>query len=47
MEECVTDVKHLGTETRGKNVAFHSSHRKEKPVFLAFVPPRECVRFLF
>lgn len=42
MEERVTEVKYLGSETRGKKVAFYFIVI-EKAAFLAFVPTRECM----
>jgi len=42
MEECLTEVEYLGSETRGRKIAFYFVDFK-KTAFLAFVPTRECV----
>lgn len=41
MEECVTEVKYLRSETRGRNIAFYFIVIG-KPAFLASVLTGEC-----
>lgn len=41
MEECVTEVNYLGSETKGKKIAFYFIVI-EKPAFLPFVLTGEC-----